>query len=521
MAKLDFPVATVDGQVWTGTNGVIYTYVGTPPNGYWQGITGDYAQGSNANIHVGDTPPLDPEPGNLWWDSSNDSGRLYMFYEDVDSSQWVEASPSGTGEDAEDGEPTLWDKNGNDLEPKVATDNVVIGGDKITLNATDGSITAAGYVFLNGDKGYFAQKRTNVTGKGIYLAYYGSDYLEKAVEILSDGSINAAGAVSASGGIADTTGAEIGDGYSFVRNDDSNAAAFGVLNGGSSSTDFSFSVTGAGNVRIGGLIPSAPNIELNADGSINAKIIVKVGTTGSSAGTQGGYLWAGDAVNNYAQLVLYANTETAAVIQVVSAPDSSTTKTVRSRFLADGKLQIGTDLNSLATTNIELNADGSAEFAGNVIVGDNYDVYIGSTGFVQAHRGDPGVSVGQFTGGSNGDIHFQVTPEGILTLDGTNAIVNANIQLNGMDGNAIFKGAVQTAGGVVTPSMVLQLETDNPANYTTTTDGEGVETQVYNGPVLDVKALLLTLQTAASRIESLETAKASLEARLTALEGAN
>jgi len=37
----------------------------------------------------------------------------------------------------------------------------------------------------------------------------------------------------------------------------------------------------------------------------------------------------------------------------------------------------------------------------------------------------------------------------------------------------------------------IRLEPDNPANYTTTTDSEGNETQVYNGPTLDVKERLL------------------------------
>ena len=35
MAKIDFPVATVEGQVFNSSSGVKYTYVGTPPDGYW------------------------------------------------------------------------------------------------------------------------------------------------------------------------------------------------------------------------------------------------------------------------------------------------------------------------------------------------------------------------------------------------------------------------------------------------------------------------------------------------------
>ena len=83
------------------------------------------------------------------------------------------------------------------------------------------------------------------------------------------------------------------------------------------------------------------------------------------------------------------------------------------------------------------------------------------------------------------------------------------------DGSALFKGAVQTGGGVVTPSAIIQTGADDPANYTTTMV-DGQEEQVYSGPVLDVGS---ELQTALARIEALEAANASLEARLTALEG--
>ncbi len=37
MAQINFPVATADGQTFEAQNGVIYTYNGVPPNGYWSG----------------------------------------------------------------------------------------------------------------------------------------------------------------------------------------------------------------------------------------------------------------------------------------------------------------------------------------------------------------------------------------------------------------------------------------------------------------------------------------------------
>jgi hypothetical protein len=49
-----------------------------------------------AKITVSDTAPLMPLPGNLWWDSN--TGKLKVYYFDGDSSQWVDATPIGSGQ---------------------------------------------------------------------------------------------------------------------------------------------------------------------------------------------------------------------------------------------------------------------------------------------------------------------------------------------------------------------------------------------------------------------------------------
>ena len=48
-------------------------------------------------VTVGETPPSTPADGDLWWNSSDDSGRLYVYYDEgpSGSKQWVEASPQG------------------------------------------------------------------------------------------------------------------------------------------------------------------------------------------------------------------------------------------------------------------------------------------------------------------------------------------------------------------------------------------------------------------------------------------
>ena len=45
------------------------------------------------SVTTSDTPPLaaDSSNGDLWWNTND--GRLYIYYTDGDSSQWVDASP--------------------------------------------------------------------------------------------------------------------------------------------------------------------------------------------------------------------------------------------------------------------------------------------------------------------------------------------------------------------------------------------------------------------------------------------
>ena len=85
--------------------------IGTPSTGdvlTWSGSawaaaapTGGGGGGSGANVTISDTiPPGSPSAGDLWWES--DTGRLKIYYQDVDTSQWVDTNPplaasSGSG----------------------------------------------------------------------------------------------------------------------------------------------------------------------------------------------------------------------------------------------------------------------------------------------------------------------------------------------------------------------------------------------------------------------------------------
>ena len=45
--------------------------------------------GGGASVTISDTPPA-ATAGDLWWES--DSGRLKIYYQDVDSAQWVDVN---------------------------------------------------------------------------------------------------------------------------------------------------------------------------------------------------------------------------------------------------------------------------------------------------------------------------------------------------------------------------------------------------------------------------------------------
>ena len=54
-------------------------------------------KGSTVNGYIGDIPPTEPMAGTTWYCTLD--GRSYIWYEDTDSGQWVEASPQGITDD--------------------------------------------------------------------------------------------------------------------------------------------------------------------------------------------------------------------------------------------------------------------------------------------------------------------------------------------------------------------------------------------------------------------------------------
>ena len=78
--------ATRPAAPWTGQS-IFETDTLTPY--VWDGSAWQVA-GGGGSIEISATAPASPSSGDLWWDS--DDGKLYIYYNDGTSSQWVDAA---------------------------------------------------------------------------------------------------------------------------------------------------------------------------------------------------------------------------------------------------------------------------------------------------------------------------------------------------------------------------------------------------------------------------------------------
>ena len=76
-----------DGALWwKSITGALYVFYEDIDSGQWVQVNG--TPSPDATISTGDTPPSNPRPNQLWFES--DRGSLFFWYADADSSQWVE-----------------------------------------------------------------------------------------------------------------------------------------------------------------------------------------------------------------------------------------------------------------------------------------------------------------------------------------------------------------------------------------------------------------------------------------------
>ena len=94
------PSSPSAGDLWYNTNaGGLFVYYTDANSSQWVevvGRTGATGPAGGATVSVSDAAPSSPAAGQLWWNSS--VNKLYIYYTDANSSQWVQATtPGATG----------------------------------------------------------------------------------------------------------------------------------------------------------------------------------------------------------------------------------------------------------------------------------------------------------------------------------------------------------------------------------------------------------------------------------------
>ena len=87
------PGSSIAGDLWWKSDeGRLKVYYEDSDGGeQWVDASPPLAATGGATVTTSDSAPSSPNDGDLWWKS--DEGRLKVYYQDADSSQWVDTSP--------------------------------------------------------------------------------------------------------------------------------------------------------------------------------------------------------------------------------------------------------------------------------------------------------------------------------------------------------------------------------------------------------------------------------------------
>ena len=112
-----------DITITAGTN-ITFTAVGS--NGFTLNSSGS-GSGGGATVTTDDNAPSTPSDGDLWWKSNE--GRLKVFYQDADGSQWVDASPplAPTNIAYNNNNKIVCGSTGSTVTGALITDNISFG----------------------------------------------------------------------------------------------------------------------------------------------------------------------------------------------------------------------------------------------------------------------------------------------------------------------------------------------------------------------------------------------------------
>ena len=102
------PTSPSDGDLWwNSAEAIMYVYYDDGSSSQWVSTSTPGPRGeSGLNVTTSNTAPSSPTAGQFWWNT--DVNRLYIYYTDADSSQWVQATtPGADGADGTDGSSVI------------------------------------------------------------------------------------------------------------------------------------------------------------------------------------------------------------------------------------------------------------------------------------------------------------------------------------------------------------------------------------------------------------------------------
>lgn len=144
------PSGAENGDLWWKSDeGRLFIYYEDGSTNQWVDAVpnGGASNGTGTNVTTSDTAPSNPQDGDLWWKS--DEAKLYIYYQDTNTAQWVETSPpviiNGvfSASDGSESLPSLHFSSDADTGLWRPTDNTLAfstgGGEKVRITS-NGSV---------------------------------------------------------------------------------------------------------------------------------------------------------------------------------------------------------------------------------------------------------------------------------------------------------------------------------------------------------------------------------------------
>jgi len=90
------PSSPSDGDLWYDTTTLrLYVYYNDGTSSQWVKANPSGSRDSNTSVAIQETAPSNPSSGDMWFDPN--ALKTYIYYNDGDSDQWVQANPTGGG----------------------------------------------------------------------------------------------------------------------------------------------------------------------------------------------------------------------------------------------------------------------------------------------------------------------------------------------------------------------------------------------------------------------------------------